>query len=172
MSRSNRDKTIELRQKQQSLLQNDARVEVLLFLGIVFWCWLLAIFCQGRLFFPSSPENPVQLSWNGKGLCMAQERAGELANRECSADSNGDENSNFLPPAVTPFLFLPIPINFADAELLATISGIGPKLAGQIIKTRENKGPFSKPDDLLTVPGIGPSRMKMFSPQFSFAIVQ
>lgn len=103
---------------------------------------------------------------------MAQESAGELANRECSAYSNRDENSSSFPAPVTPFLFLPIPINFADAELLATISGIGPKLADKIVQTRETKGLFTKPHDLLAVPGIGPSRMKTFGSQFSFAIAQ
>jgi competence ComEA-like helix-hairpin-helix protein len=169
MSRKICDNILESQQKQH--FENDARVEVLLFLGIIFWCWLLAMFFQGRL-FTSSSENPVQLSWNGEGLHTVQGREEELANPGWSSGSNGDKNSDFLPPAVAPFLFLPIPINFADAELLSTISGIGPKLADQIVQTRETKGLFTKPRDLLTVPGIGPSRMKTFASQFSFAIAQ
>ncbi len=169
MSRKICDNILESQQKPH--FEHDARVEVLLFLGIVFWCWLIVMFFQGRL-FPSSPEIPWQLSWNGEGLRTVQGREVELSNPGWSTGSNGDKGSGSLPPAVTPFLFLPIPINFADAQLLATISGIGPKLADQIVQTRETKGLFTKPHDLLAVPGIGPSRMKTFGSQFSFATAQ
>jgi competence ComEA-like helix-hairpin-helix protein len=89
-------------------------------------------------------------------------------------DIAGSDNDKFpvVPAVVTPFLFLPIPVNFADAELLSTISGIGPELAAQIIATRNAKGQFSSPQDLLAVPGIGPSRMSQFAPQFSFTFSQ
>jgi competence ComEA-like helix-hairpin-helix protein len=154
-----------LESQQKPHIENDARVEILLFLGIVFWCWLLAFCYQGK-FFPTRHEIPWELSWNGKGLHLVQGRDIELA------DSEGAKNSTSIPAAVTPFLFLPIPVNFADAELLATISGIGPKMAAQIVKTRESKGLFTGPQDLLTVPGIGPSRMNTFAPQFSFSGLQ
>jgi len=157
--------------QQTPHIENDARVEILLFLGIVFWCWMLILFFQGR-FFLSHHEIPWVLSWNGKGLHMVQGGDIELTNTGELAGSGGAENSTSIPAAVTPFLFLPIPVNFADAELLATISGIGPKLAAKIVKTRETKGLFNGPQDLLTVPGIGPSRMNAFAPQFSFSGLQ
>jgi competence ComEA-like helix-hairpin-helix protein len=73
-----------------------------------------------------------------------------------------------VPAALTPFFFQPIPINSADCELLSTVKGIGPKLAQQIIDTRTANRPFKTASDLLTVPGVGPTRMGQFAPYFSF----
>lgn len=146
--------------QQTPHIENDARVEILLFLGIVFWCWMLILLMQGR--FAVSPERSLTLSWNGKALQMVTK----------PVVLGPGEQSPMVPAAVTPFLFQPIPVNFADQELLATISGIGPKLAAQIVKTRDIKGFFAKPEDLLAVPGVGRSRMNQFAPQFSFAVSQ
>jgi competence ComEA-like helix-hairpin-helix protein len=146
--------------QQTPHIENDARVEILLFLGIVFWCWMLFLFMQGRL--AVSPEHPLTLSLNGKALQAVTE----------PVVLGPGEQSPMVPAALTPFLFQPIPVNFADQELLATISGIGPKLAAQIVKTRDSKGFFAKPEDLLAVPGVGRSRMHQFAPQFSFAVSQ
>jgi len=146
--------------QQAPHIENDARVEILLFLGIVFWCWMLVLFMQGR--FAASPEHPLTLSLNGKTLQAVTE----------PVVLGPGEHIQSVPAALTPFFFQPIPVNFADQELLATISGIGPKLAAQIIKTRDSKGFFAKPEDLLTVPGVGRSRMDQFASQFSFAVSQ
>jgi hypothetical protein len=147
--------------QQTPHIENDARVEILLFLGIVFWCWMLFLFLQGRL--AVSHESPLTLSWNGRALQMVTGKPVVLG---------PGEQSPMVPAAVTPFFFQPIPVNFADQELLATISGIGPELAAQIVKTRDSKGLFAKPEDLLAIPGIGRSRMNQFAPQFSFAVSQ
>jgi competence ComEA-like helix-hairpin-helix protein len=137
----------------------DARVEVLLFLGIIFWCWLLfASFHQGGA---SDSPNTLALYWDGATLQTGLNK---------NIPGRSDEKKQVVPAAVTPFLFLPIPVNSADVELLATISGIGPELAAQIIQTRNTKGHFATPQDLLAVPGIGPSRMNQFAPQFSFTV--
>ena len=73
------------------------------------------------------------------------------------------------PANLTPFFFQPLPINFAEIELLETINGIGPRLAEEIVRTRDTRGFFTGPDDLRNVPGIGPKRIKQFETQFSFA---
>jgi hypothetical protein len=143
-------------------VQYDARVEILLFLGIVFWGWMLVAFFQGRL--AKSPEYALTLYWDGKALQAKEVQVGAAGGQGVIPKS--------APAAVTPFLFQSIPINFADTELLATISGIGPELSAQIVKTRSNKGFFTQPEDLLAVPGIGRSRMQQFAPQFSFAVSQ
>jgi competence ComEA-like helix-hairpin-helix protein len=147
-------------QQQTPHIENDARVEILLFLGIVFWCWMLFLFLQGRL--TVSHERSLTLSWSGRAL-QAVTKPVVLG---------AGEHTQSVPAALTPFFFQPIPVNFADQELLATISGIGPELAAQIVKTRDSKGLFAKPEDLLAVPGIGRSRMNQFAPQFSFAVSQ
>ena len=49
-----------------------------------------------------------------------------------------------------------ININKATNEELCKLKGVGPKIAGRIIKYREEKGPFEKPEDIQNVKGIGP----------------
>ena len=46
-------------------------------------------------------------------------------------------------------------INTADADELETLPGIGPVLARRIIDWRTANGPFTCPEDLLQVSGIG-----------------
>jgi competence protein ComEA len=53
-----------------------------------------------------------------------------------------------------------IDINTADAALLDTLPGVGPTTAQKIIEYREENGPFTRVDDLLKVPGIGPSTLE------------
>jgi competence protein ComEA len=54
-------------------------------------------------------------------------------------------------------------INTADAETLCHLPGIGPELAGRIIARREEHGPFSSPDELMEVSGIGEKTFKALS---------
>lgn len=48
-----------------------------------------------------------------------------------------------------------ININLASADELTELSGIGPSRAEDIVKYREENGPFSSIDDIKNVPGIG-----------------
>ena len=50
-------------------------------------------------------------------------------------------------------------LNSATADELETLPGIGPGLAQSIVEYRERHGPFAAVEDLLLVPGIGPSRL-------------
>ena len=143
---------------------NDARVEILLFLGIAFWCWMLFLFFQGSS--PRQQQDSMTLYWNGAALQM-----GTMATSE-GVVSGQNKGSTITPADMSPFLFQPIPVNFAGTELLATISGIGTKMAEQIVKTRDAKGFFTRPQDLLAVPGIGPSRMQKFASHLSFSVSQ
>jgi len=52
----------------------------------------------------------------------------------------------------------PVNVNTADADTLSKeLTGIGPALAAAIIREREENGPFTSPEDLARVRGIGPS---------------
>lgn len=52
-----------------------------------------------------------------------------------------------------------IDINKAGAATLESLPGIGPKLAGEIIRHREERGRFSSVEDLLSVKGIGEKKL-------------
>jgi len=52
-----------------------------------------------------------------------------------------------------------IDLNQASAAELETLPGIGPSLASAIIQYRDQNGPFQSVEQLLDVPGIGPTRM-------------
>ncbi|WP_207063747.1 helix-hairpin-helix domain-containing protein [Motiliproteus sp. SC1-56] len=50
----------------------------------------------------------------------------------------------------------PVNINQASAaELAAALNGIGPVKAQEIVRYREQNGPFKSADDLLAVKGVG-----------------
>ncbi len=105
--------------------------------------------------FSEEFSRPYYVNWNGSSLVISQDNVtGRLAQRE--------------PANIAPFLFHAIPINEADLDLLVTISGIGPRLGGEIIKTRKQSGPYNSAEDLLQVRGIGQKRMLQFKKHFSF----
>ena len=54
----------------------------------------------------------------------------------------------------------PVNLNTADAETLATLPGIGEKLADRIIAYREETGPFTDPAELTEVEGIGEKKLE------------
>jgi competence protein ComEA len=58
-------------------------------------------------------------------------------------------------------------INAADAAALDTLPGVGPSTAAKIVADREANGPFSSPDDLARVPGIGPKKLEQLKPAIS-----
>jgi competence protein ComEA len=49
----------------------------------------------------------------------------------------------------------PVNLNTATAEQLATIPGVGPKMAERIIDYRQKNGGFKKVEDLMNVSGVG-----------------
>ncbi|UCC78585.1 MAG: RNA-binding transcriptional accessory protein [Candidatus Zixiibacteriota bacterium] len=49
-----------------------------------------------------------------------------------------------------------VEINTASKQLLTFVSGLGPQLAGNIVKYRDEKGPFKSREDLKKVPRLGP----------------
>ncbi len=60
-----------------------------------------------------------------------------------------------LPEPCRYLLGMPLNVNRAGAEAMELLPGIGPRLAARILELRAAAGPFSSPEDLLRVPGIG-----------------
>lgn len=72
----------------------------------------------------------------GAAAAEAQERATRATDSKASASA-------------------PVNINTATAADLQKLPGIGAATAGRIIEYREKNGPFSKPEELMNVRGIG-----------------
>lgn len=58
-----------------------------------------------------------------------------------------------------------IQLNVSSARNLAKAPGITKEIAEAIVKHREEKGAFKKPEDLLKVPGITQEVLKQINPQ-------
>ncbi len=57
-----------------------------------------------------------------------------------------------------------VDLDTATVEDLAAVPGIGPGLAAEVVREREEHGPFRGPDGLRRVRGIGPVRMERARP--------
>jgi competence protein ComEA len=57
--------------------------------------------------------------------------------------------------AATATATAPVNLNTATVEQLATIPGVGPKMAERIIDYRQKNGGFKKVEDLMNVSGVG-----------------
>ena len=60
-----------------------------------------------------------------------------------------------------------VDINQADWPELAQLPGVGKTLAQRIIRARTDQGPFRNRQQLLDVPGIGPSTLARIEPYLS-----
>ncbi len=55
------------------------------------------------------------------------------------------------------FFAYPLDVNTAAQDAFESLPGIGPAKAADIVAYRDQSGPFESVDDLLNVPGIGPT---------------
>ena len=58
-------------------------------------------------------------------------------------------------PKATATATTPVNLNTATPEQLATIPGVGPKMAERIVDYRQKNGGFKKLEDLMNVSGVG-----------------
>jgi competence protein ComEA len=72
-------------------------------------------------------------------------------------DGVGPHTVELLAPFVTVGEVPPVDLQTATAAELETLPGIGPVLAARIVVDRADNGPYRAVEDLLRVPGVGPS---------------
>ena len=64
----------------------------------------------------------------------------------------------------------PVNLNTATAEQLATIPGVGPKMAERIIDYRQKNGGFKKIEDLMNVSGVGEKSFLKMKPLITVTV--
>jgi competence protein ComEA len=135
-----------------TVIERDPRTLVLLGLSLL-------IFWLGAAVRNSLPLAPPLLRVSSQQSGFV--RAGEGAPEAVSAPEGN-------PASLALVSFQPISINQADTEALIALDGIGPVLAGRIVKQRSVHGRFRNADDLLAVHGIGPKKLAKILPQITF----
>ena len=73
-------------------------------------------------------------------------------------------------PKPTATVAAPVNLNTATAEQLATIPGVGPKMAERIIDYRQKNGGFKKIEDLMNVSGVGEKSFLKMKPLITVTI--
>lgn len=58
-------------------------------------------------------------------------------------------------------------INTASADQLATLPGVGPKLAARIVEFRQKSGTFKSTQELLNVQGVGEKNFQKLQPHLT-----
>ena len=69
-----------------------------------------------------------------------------------------------IPARYAIFLQQPLPVNWADAQSLQLLPGVGPHLASAIRDYIDIHGPLVQSEELLQVAGIGPKTLERLSP--------
>jgi competence ComEA-like helix-hairpin-helix protein len=131
---------------------------------LVFFILLLAICLP--LFFDSADGETE----GGRCQYLDVTQGQKLTLKECSA-SLGTIGS-FTKAQFFPFFFEKLPVNSANRDQLMIIKGVGPKLADEIIKSREMEGPFEDIHSLQRVAGIGEKTAESLKEYLSFEMAQ
>jgi competence protein ComEA len=72
-------------------------------------------------------------------------------------------------PKPTATASAPVNLNTATAEQLATIPGVGPKMAERIVDYRQKNGGFKKVEELMNVSGVGEKSFLKMKPLITVA---
>ena len=80
--------------------------------------------------------------------------------------SSGPGDGRRMAPARLAALSLPVDLNRASLEELASLDGVGPRLAERIVAAR----PFAVVDDVVRVRGIGAGRLARLRPRLTVSL--
>lgn len=61
-----------------------------------------------------------------------------------------------------------VDLSSASAESIESLPGVGPKLAQEIVRYREERGLFRRAEDLLEIKGMGPKKLRRIEPYLIF----
>jgi len=124
------------------------------------------VFADMTPFYQKLAEKLYTADANGVKLCVDQNT--KMFAGKCSGHAGEGETSLQVPGNLTPFFFQPLPVNSAENEMLMTVKGIGPVLAGDIIDYRQQVGPFTKVEDLMSLKGVGLKRANYLATVLTF----
>jgi competence ComEA-like helix-hairpin-helix protein len=130
---------------------------------------LLAIGCAlvfADMTFPDQKPADKLIAAGGVKLCLDQNS--RLVAGKCERLTGVGVGPLQIPANLTPLFFKPLPINSAENEMLMTIKGIGPVMAGYIIEYRQQFGPFTKVEDLMALKGVGVKRANYLATVLTF----
>jgi competence protein ComEA len=104
----------------------------------------------------------ARLAWGGAEGPGGAPTAGEVLPGlvEASRALADDERARSLPLAPGERL----DPNTASVVALDRLHGVGPALADAVVRSREEEGPFLRPEDLLRVRGVGPALLARVAP--------
>lgn len=95
-----------------------------------------------------SDGEKIHVPRQGEAIVPGQASSGPASGSDGGASSSGVIN-----------------INTATAEELDSLPGIGPSTAAAIVEDRERNGPFTSPEDLMRVSGIGEGKFSKLKDQ-------
>jgi len=106
---------------------------------------------------PKKGAHPATYSFDGGSATddvasTGASATGSSSHRSTHHRSSGRSGVSKLQPGQS------VDVNTASENDLERLPGVGPSLARRIIEYRQANGPFTTPDDLQNVSGIGPSK--------------
>lgn len=110
-----------------------------------------------RLDDRSPAAGPLEEIVEWRDAPIARESAGLVNSESMSgaapADGSSESEQSVKVPAPS------VDLNSADINELATLPGVGPRLAARLVQNREARGPFRSLVDLERVSGFGPAKV-------------
>jgi len=127
---------------------------------IIIICGLVLLYISGFL----QIDEPERLSQSVPCYVLNVNLSG-LTEVDCQTSTR---HYDFANPDLSVFYFQGIPVNQASSELLQTVSGVGPSLAGAIVEYRRIHGQFTGLDSIKKLPGVGDKRARYLMTQLTF----